>query len=106
MVSGAVRSTVQEWFAGVGPNVADRVGGPHLEGMAAGRQACELLDSVQAQKAAPSRLHSKVDASVAVKLKLADVEFVAAAGAGVIVVFGVLSIDRPFAESRILPATS
>ena len=44
---------------------------------------------MQAPKAAPSSLHSKVDpASVDVKLKLAEVEFVGSAGPAVIVVSG------------------
>jgi hypothetical protein len=44
---------------------------------------------VQAAKAAPSRLHSKLEsASVEVKLKLGAVEFVGLAGPDVIVVSG------------------
>ena len=44
---------------------------------------------MQAAKAPPSRLHWKLDpASVEVKLKLAEVEFVTAGGADVIVVSG------------------
>ncbi len=44
---------------------------------------------MQGPKPAPSRLHSKLEpASVDVKLKLAEVEFVAAGGADVIVVSG------------------
>ena len=89
VVFGGVVSTVQERVAGVGstlpagsmaltPNVCD----------ASLRLEYERGD-VQAEYEAPSRLHWNVDpASLDVKLKLAEVEFVAVGGADVIVVSG------------------
>lgn len=64
----------------------------------------------QVAKAPPSRLHWKVEpASLAVKLKFAEVEFVGCAGAEPIVVFGaVVSIVHVYvaAEASTLPARS
>ena len=89
VVLGGVVSTTQERVAGVGSTLP-------AASMALTPNVCELSlrleyarGDVQAEYATPSRLHSNVDpASLEEKLTLAEVEFVAAGGADVIVVSG------------------
>ena len=109
-VSGAVRSTVQAWVAGVGSRLPAASSARTSKVCGASVRPTYDFGLEQSAKAPPSSRHSKPGpASEAVNEKLAPVELDAAGGEDVIVVFaGVVSTVKmnEAGVASTLPATS
>ncbi len=109
-MSGAVRSTVQAWVAGVGSRLPAASSARTSKVCGASVRPTYDFGLEQSAKAPPSSRHSKPGpASEAVNEKLAPVELDAAGGEDVIVVFaGVVSTVKmnEAGVASTLPATS